>query len=728
MTSQAFRLRLTRVNQLKLKVSARVPAQIEALTPIVLEKTNGAYTLSLDANALSGTFATAAQGALADTAVQSVVAGSNVTVDNTDPRNPVVSASGGGGGGSGDVTGPSSAVDSEIALFSSTTGKVIKRASTTGILKASSGVLSAATSGTDYAPATSGSAILKGNGSGGFSNATAGTDYYNPGGTDVAIADGGTGASTAAAAFDALAPTTTRGDLIFRNASTNTRLAASTAGYHLQTNGAASDPTYVGFLQVGTGATTRTWQDKGRDVVSIKDFGCVGDDSTDNVTTLATAITAAAAGDFNLYVPAGIFRTSGAHTLPANVSLIGSGRYVSVFKTTSATATLFATSGTGVSLKSLGFASSVVRSAGSFVEINNGLFELSDFVMNGPFIGITFQSSQRTILVENGEITDAVATTGQSMKFVNAGTDVSVNDVVCTINNTAARPAAHIALYLLADLSMSDIQMYGAVNNMTITPGSGQGISSLKCVNVWFDQASSHNLLVQPTSDGFFKRSSFIGCWFSGSVGGSGAIIFPSGASTSVDGIDFTDCEFLSNAGSGFFTGGTAGTMSNIQIIGGRVAGNTNQGILFDGVLGGQIQNVRIGPAGGYGGANGVGVYLAGAADNINVSGNDLRGNTATLTNAASGTHNRITDNVGLNPIGAAAVTTGASPWTFTAGPYRTTLYASASTSMTAVTQGGVSILPAATGANVPISFQLEPNEAIIITYTGTLTAKKMEH
>lgn len=48
------------------------------------------------------------------------------------------------GAGTGDVTGPASSVDSEIALFSSTTGKVIKRASTTGVLKAASGVLSAA--------------------------------------------------------------------------------------------------------------------------------------------------------------------------------------------------------------------------------------------------------------------------------------------------------------------------------------------------------------------------------------------------------------------------------------------------------------------------------------------------------------------------------------------------------------------------------------------------------
>lgn len=46
--------------------------------------------------------------------------------------------------GSGDVTGPSSSVDSEIALFSSTTGKVIKRATLTGILTGTAGVLGTA--------------------------------------------------------------------------------------------------------------------------------------------------------------------------------------------------------------------------------------------------------------------------------------------------------------------------------------------------------------------------------------------------------------------------------------------------------------------------------------------------------------------------------------------------------------------------------------------------------
>ena len=49
------------------------------------------------------------------------------------------------------LEGVTSSVDSELALWSSTTGKVLKRASLTGIVKATAGVAAAATAGTDYA-------------------------------------------------------------------------------------------------------------------------------------------------------------------------------------------------------------------------------------------------------------------------------------------------------------------------------------------------------------------------------------------------------------------------------------------------------------------------------------------------------------------------------------------------------------------------------------------------
>lgn len=62
----------------------------------------------------------------------------------------------------------------------------------------------------------------------------------SPSAIPVPIADGGTGQTTKAAAFDALAPTTTRGDLIARGASSNGRLAVGSQFSFLGSDG--TDP------------------------------------------------------------------------------------------------------------------------------------------------------------------------------------------------------------------------------------------------------------------------------------------------------------------------------------------------------------------------------------------------------------------------------------------------------------------------------------------------------
>jgi hypothetical protein len=103
--------------------------------------------------------------------LNTLTAGSGVTITN--------------GAGSITITGTGGTVTSVSVVSanglagtvanSTTTPAITLRTTITGILKGNGTAISAAVSGTDYAPATSGTSILYGNGAGGFSNVTVGT-------------------------------------------------------------------------------------------------------------------------------------------------------------------------------------------------------------------------------------------------------------------------------------------------------------------------------------------------------------------------------------------------------------------------------------------------------------------------------------------------------------------------------------------------------------------------
>lgn len=77
----------------------------------------------------------------------------------------------------------------------------------------------------------------------------------------------------------------------------------------------------VNFLQAGTGAVTRTVQSKLRDVVSVRDFGAVGDGVTDDTAAIQAAVNAAG----EIYFPPGTYRCNTQIVLRAGISLVGAG-------------------------------------------------------------------------------------------------------------------------------------------------------------------------------------------------------------------------------------------------------------------------------------------------------------------------------------------------------------------------------------------------------------------
>lgn len=71
---------------------------------------------------------------------------------------------------------------------------------------------------------------------------------------------------------------------------------------------------FIGFQQAGTGAVTRTAQGKMRDVVSVLDFGAVGDGVADDTVAIQNAMVAAGAG--TVYFPRGSYRITSTLTMP----------------------------------------------------------------------------------------------------------------------------------------------------------------------------------------------------------------------------------------------------------------------------------------------------------------------------------------------------------------------------------------------------------------------------
>jgi hypothetical protein len=71
------------------------------------------------------------------------------------------------------------------------------------------------------------------------------------------------------------------------------------------------DSSDVTFLQAGAGAVARTAQAKMRDVVSVKDFGAVGDGVTDDTAEIQAAVTYAINSNLKaVYIPSGVYVVS----------------------------------------------------------------------------------------------------------------------------------------------------------------------------------------------------------------------------------------------------------------------------------------------------------------------------------------------------------------------------------------------------------------------------------
>jgi hypothetical protein len=299
---------------------------------------------------------------------------------------------GAGSSGSGSVTDVSVVTANGLGgtvATSTTTPAITLSTTVTGVLKGNGTAISAAAAGTDYAPATSGSSILKGNGTGGFSSAAAGTDYAPATSGSSILKGNGTGGFSSASAGTDYAPATSGTSILYGN---------GTGGFSSVTVGSGLSFTAGTLAATGGGGSVTNVS-----VATANGFGgTVATSTTTPAITITTGVTGLLKGNGTAvsaatagtdYAPA----TSGSSILYGN----GTGGFSSV------------TIGSGVS-----FAAGTLSATGTGGTVTN-----ASVVSANGFGGSVATSTSTPAITITTSVTGLLKGNGTAVSAAAAGTD-----------------------------------------------------------------------------------------------------------------------------------------------------------------------------------------------------------------------------------------------------------------------------------------------------------------
>jgi trimeric autotransporter adhesin len=271
-----------------------------------------------------------------------------------------------------------------------TTPAITLSTTITGLLKGNGTAISAATSGTDYAPATSGTSILYGNGSGGFNNVTIGTGVAFAAGTLSATGSGGTVTSVTGTA-----PVVSSG-----GATPAISIAAATTSV----NGYLTSTDWNTFNGKGSGSVTSVAQSFTGGLISV-----AGSPITTSGTLALTV--AGTSGGIPYFSSATTWATSAA--LAANALVLGGGAGAAPATTTTGTGVVTAL---GVNT---GTAGAFVVNGGALGTPSSGtvtnLTGTASININGT-VGATTAATVQATTITGTDTTDASSTTAAALK------------------------------------------------------------------------------------------------------------------------------------------------------------------------------------------------------------------------------------------------------------------------------------------------------------------------
>lgn len=360
-------------------------------------------------------------------------------------------------------------------------------------------------------------------------------------------------------------------------------------------------------------------------IVSVLQFGAVGDGVTDDTAAIQAAIDSLSSGG-TVQFPCGNYKvTSALNVSISGIVLAGENRSKSIITTTSATANVIVLDAGNVGVSNLRIEHATTRTAGSSISITTNASKIDVYQVDivAPFIGISVPNVA-IAKFESVDINGAVATTGKSI-VVTGGFAVSFVDCIFR-NDPAARPASHIQIENVEDIVFSNCQCISGGINMNVIPGSGQDIGLLWCNDSQFDDAGTASIRLAPATGGAVNEVTINSPWIKGTT--SDVLATTAGGGT-ISSLQVSN-SLLVGTGEGITSSGA----SNLILNGNKIGGHTTA-ISLTNTSGAVITGNIIGAHGLYSG-NSLALYLGGTTSNVIVSNNDMRSNVAGITDSSA--------------------------------------------------------------------------------------------
>ena len=458
-------------------------------------------------------------------------------------------------------------------------------------------------------------------------------------------------------------------------------------------------------------ASGRTWyrEEAEQRPTNVKWFGATGNGTTDDSAAIQATINASNGA---VYLPPGTYHIATGLTVSAGVHIFGDGMQISTIVPTVSTVAIAVSTASPVVIEKIGIPYPGPQNTGLYAITvtapsgTNSLSILRDIQISQADSGVQWAESALW-LMDHVFIEDF---SKYGVRISNAG-NIDVGDSViteCTLFNFNGEPSAAGINWLSSGGLRVENNKFGALAygiqfQYATSAGSaspdtaqfivvGNSFDTMSVAAVQMTRATSTDIFNSVIiSDNVFPTcgvllsipSDIVGQWLTSLI--------------------VSDNEWI---------GASSGSGVGIEI------SAVNQFNICDNTLFGNS-------------ASGGAISIGSQASNGIIQGNNLAGtfeSTIFVDPAATGI--RVLDNPGVNPIGPSVPTVTASPWGYASGHSPQTLYLSSTGTISSVTYnpGGGVLLPAPAGAGVPFTVGLGPNEAIIVHYTGTLSAAVFTH